>query len=130
MAQARGAIDLAIVVVMSDGGLGRSEAAPWPWGDIEFWADGSACITIRKGKNQPATVAVTETTARAVREIQPDDAEHPFPAAPVFGPTSGRWPTGPALQPKPGRRGGAEIMTAGSASSKSDTAARSEAPAG
>ena len=63
VAQARGAIDLAIVGVMADGGLRRSEAAALTWNDVEFWPDGTARITIQKGKNQPepATVAVTET---------------------------------------------------------------------
>ena len=86
-AQARGAVDLAIVGVMSDGGLRRSEAAALTWGDVEFWTDGTARITIQKGKNspEPATVAVTETTARALREIQPGDAE---PATLVFGLTA------------------------------------------
>ena len=55
--------------------------------DVErhrVWPDGTARITIRKGKNQPepATVAVTETTARALRDIQPDDTD---PAASQFG---------------------------------------------
>ena len=83
-AQARGAVDLAIIGVMSDGGLRRSEAAALTWNDIEFWADETARITIQKSKNQvePATVAVTETTAHALREIQPNDAD---PTAPVFG---------------------------------------------
>ena len=87
MAQARGAVDLAIVGVMSDGGLRRSEAAALTWGDVEYYPDGTARITIQKSKNQPepATVAVTETTARALREIQPGDAE---PAALVFGLTA------------------------------------------
>ena len=86
-AQARGAVDLAIVGVMSDGGLRRSEAAALTWTDVEYYPDGTARITIQKGKNQPepATVAVTETTARALREIQPDEAE-PLPSeALVFG---------------------------------------------
>ena len=88
MAQARGAVDLAIVGVMSDGGLRRSEAAALTWGDIQFWEDGTARITIQKGKNspEPATVAVTQATARALREIQPPDgAEHPLSEGPVFG---------------------------------------------
>ena len=86
-AQARGAIDLTIIGVMSDGGLRRSEAAGLTWGDVEFWEDGSARITIRKGKNQtePTTVAVTETTASALREIQPGSTEHPVSEVPVFG---------------------------------------------
>ena len=84
MAQARGTVDLAIIGVMADAGLRRSEAAALTWTDIEFWSDGTARITIRKGKNQPqpATVAVTETTARALRDIRPDDTD---PAASLFG---------------------------------------------
>ena len=83
MAQARGAVDLAIIGVMADGGLRRSEAAALTWSDIEIWPDGSARITIRKSKNQtePATVAVTDTTARALQDIQPDGADT---SAPVF----------------------------------------------
>ena len=83
-AQRRAALDLAIIGVLADGGLRRSEAAALTWGDVELWPDGTGRITIQKGKNQtqPATVAVTETTARALREIQPGDAE---PAALVFG---------------------------------------------
>ena len=84
MAQARGTVDLAIIGVMNDAGLRRSEAAALTWTDIEFWPNGTARITIRKGKNQPepATVAVTETTARALRDIQPNDTD---PAASLFG---------------------------------------------
>ena len=84
-ARARAGVDLAIIGVMADGGLRRSEAAALAWGDVEFWLDGTtARLTVRKGKNQPdpATVALTETTARALRGIQPDGAD---PAAPVFG---------------------------------------------
>ena len=83
-AQRRAALDLAIIGVLADGGLRRSEAAALNWGDIEFWNDGSARITIQKSKNspEPATVAVTESTARALREIQPSDVD---PGTPVFG---------------------------------------------
>ena len=83
-AQRRAALDLAIIGVLADGGLRRSEAAALTWGDVELWADGTGRLTIQKGKNQvePASVAVTEATARALREIQPDDAD---PAALVFG---------------------------------------------
>ena len=83
-ALARGAIDLAIIGTMADGGLRRSEAAALTWDDIEFWEDGTARITIQKGRNQPGplTVAVTETTARALRDIQPDGGDL---SQPVFG---------------------------------------------
>ena len=84
VAQARAAVDLAIIGVLADGGLRRSEAAALTWTDIEFWPDGTARITTQKGKNQPepTTVAVTETTARALRDIQPADPDLP---ASVFG---------------------------------------------
>ena len=83
MAQARGTVDLAIIGVMADAGLRRSEAAALKWNDIEFWPDGIGRINIRKGKKQPepATVAATATTARSLREIQPDDTN---PAAALF----------------------------------------------
>ena len=77
-------MDLAIIGVLADGGLRRSEAAALTWGDVELWADGTGRLTVQKGKNQvePATVAVTAATARALREIWTDDAN---PSAPVFG---------------------------------------------
>ena len=83
-ARRRAALDLAIIGVLADGGLRRSEAAALTWGDVDLWADGTGRLTIQKGKNQsrPATVAVTATTARALREIRPDGAD---PATPVFG---------------------------------------------
>ena len=59
-------------------------AATLAWGDVEMWADGTGRLTIQKGKNQvePATVAVTEATVRALRDIRPDDVDL---ASPVFG---------------------------------------------
>ena len=83
-ANKRAALDLAIIGVLADGGLRRSEAAALTWGDVELWDDSTGRITVQKGKNQvePATVAVTAATARALREILPKDSD---PAAPVFG---------------------------------------------
>ena len=83
-ARRRAALDLAIIGVLADSWLRRSEAAALTWGDVELWADGTGRLTIQKGKNQvePATVAVTAATARALRGIRPDDVD---PAAPVFG---------------------------------------------
>ena len=83
-AQRRAALDLAIIGVLADGGLRRSEAAALTWGDVELWADGTGQLTVQKGKNQvePQTVAVTAATARALREIRPEGVD---PAAPVFG---------------------------------------------
>ena len=72
-AQRRAALALAIIGALADGGLRRSEAAALTWGDVELWGDGTGRLTIQKSKNQPepATVAVTETTARALREFSP-----------------------------------------------------------
>ena len=83
-ANKRVALDLAIIGVLADGGLRRSEAAAMTWGDVELWADGTGRLTIQRGKNQveSTTVAVTAATARALGEILPKDAD---PAAPVFG---------------------------------------------
>ena len=83
-ARRRAALDLAIIGVMAEGGLRRSEVAALAWGDVELWADGTGRLTIQKGKNQvePATVAVTAATARALRDIRADDVD---PAFPVFG---------------------------------------------
>ena len=57
-------------------GCGGPRPPPWP--------DGTARLTVQKGRNQPepATVALTEAPARALRDLQPDDAD---PATPVFG---------------------------------------------
>ena len=83
-AHRRAASDLAIIGVLADGGLRRSEAAALTWGDVELWDGGTGRITVQKGKNQvePATVAVTAATARALREIRPTDAD---PTSPMFG---------------------------------------------
>ena len=79
----RAALNLAIIGVLADGGLRRSEASALTWGDVELWADGTGRLTVQKGKNQPEpqTVAVTVATARALGEIRPADAD---PEAPLF----------------------------------------------
>ena len=37
---------------MADGGLRRSEAAALAWGDVEFWLDGTARLTVQKGTSR------------------------------------------------------------------------------
>ena len=44
--QRRAALDLAIIGVLADGGLRRSEAAALTWGDVELWADGTGRLTV------------------------------------------------------------------------------------
>ena len=48
-AQQRAALDLAIIGVLADGGLRRSEAAALTWGDVEIWDDGTGRLTVQKG---------------------------------------------------------------------------------
>ena len=51
-AQRRAALDLAIIGVLADGGLRRSEAAALTWQDVELWPDGTGRLTVQKGKNR------------------------------------------------------------------------------
>ena len=46
----RARFDLALVAVLSDGGLRRSEAAALTWGDAQRWDDGSGRITVLRSK--------------------------------------------------------------------------------
>ena len=46
----RARFDLALVAVLSDGGLRRSEAAALTWGDLQRWDDGSGRITVIRSK--------------------------------------------------------------------------------
>ena len=46
----RARFDLALVAVLSDGGLRRSEAAALTWGDLQRWDDGSGRITVVRSK--------------------------------------------------------------------------------
>ena len=51
-AQRRAALDLAIIGVLADGGLRRSEAAALTWQDVELWPDGTGRLTVQKCKNR------------------------------------------------------------------------------
>ena len=46
----RARFDVALVTVLSDGGLRRSEAAALTWGDVQRWDDGSGRITVVRSK--------------------------------------------------------------------------------
>ena len=74
-AQERGKFDLALVAVLSDGGLRRSEAAALTWGDVQRWDDGSGRITVIRSKTdveaQGATVAITPVAIKALEAIRP-----------------------------------------------------------
>ena len=71
----RAKFDLALVAVLSDAGLRRSEAAALTWGDVQRWEDGSGRITVIRSKTdaeaQGATVAITPTAMAALSAIRP-----------------------------------------------------------
>ena len=71
----RGMFDVALVAVLSDGGLRRSEAAALTWGDVQRWDDGSGRITVIRSKTdveaQGAVVAITPTAMRALDAVRP-----------------------------------------------------------
>ena len=74
----RARLDLALVAVLSDAGLRRSEASSLTWGDIQRWDDGSGRITVVRSKTdveaQGATVAVTPAAMAALDDIRPAGA--------------------------------------------------------
>ena len=68
--------DLALVAVLSDGGLRRSEAAALTWGDVQRWDDGSGRITVVRSKTDVeavgAVVAVTPAAMKALDAMRPE----------------------------------------------------------
>ena len=89
-ARRRARVDVALVSVMRDAMLRRSEAAALTWADIEFRSDGSARVTVRRSESDQdgdgATLSVGRAAATALRAIQGPDAS---PGDRVFG-MSGR----------------------------------------
>ena len=92
-AQLRGQVDIALVSVMRDALLRRSEAAALTWADVEFRSDGSARVTVRRSKSDQdgtgtgATLYVGRAAAAELRAIHLPDAS---PKARVFGLRSGQ----------------------------------------
>ena len=71
----RAKLDLALVAVLSDGGLRRSEASSLTWGDVQRWDDGSGRITVIRSKTDVeaagAVVAITPAAMKALHAIRP-----------------------------------------------------------
>ena len=71
----RARFDLALVAVLSDGGLRRSEAAALTWGDVQRWDDGSGRITVIRSKTDAeatgAVVAITPAAMKALDTLRP-----------------------------------------------------------
>ena len=71
----RGKFDVALVAVLSDAGLRRSEVSSLTWGDVQRWDDGSGRITVVRSKTdaeaQGAVVAITPAAMVALSAIRP-----------------------------------------------------------
>ena len=71
----RGKFDVALVAVLSDAGLRRSEAAALTWADVQRWDDGSGRLTVIRSKTdalaQGAVVAITPAAMQALDAIRP-----------------------------------------------------------
>ena len=89
-ARRRGAVDVALVSVMRDALLRRSEAAALTWKDVTFLADGTARLAIRRSKSdqdgEGAIQFIGKDAAQALQAIQGDAA----PSEYLFGLRSGR----------------------------------------
>ena len=72
----RARFDLALVAVLSDGGLRRSEAAALTWGDVQRWDDGSGRITVVRSKTDVeaagAVVAITPAAMWSLDAMRPE----------------------------------------------------------
>ena len=71
----RARFDLALVAVLSDAGLRRSEASSLTWGAVQRWEDGSGRITVIRSKTDVeaagAVVAITPAAMQALSAIRP-----------------------------------------------------------
>ena len=84
----RARVDVALLSVLRDGLLRRSEAAALAWGDVELRDDGSALLQVRRSKTDPTAEGVTlyigRDASQALMAIRP--AQHLLdPSTPVFG---------------------------------------------
>ena len=88
-ARRRGQVDVALLSVLRDGLLRRSEASDLRWGDVELQEDGSARIHLGRSKTDPeaegAVLYVGPEAARALVAIMPEGFALVDPSTPVFG---------------------------------------------
>ena len=68
-------MDLALLAVLRDGLLRRSEAAALTWADVELRENGTALITVRRSKTDPEAEGVTlyigHQAGEALQAIKP-----------------------------------------------------------
>ena len=71
----RARVDVALLSVLRDGLLRRSEAAALTWGDVELRENGAALINVRRSKTDPEAEGVTlyigKQAGEALRAIRP-----------------------------------------------------------
>ena len=88
-ARRRGQVDVALLSVLRDGLLRRSEAAALRWGDVEVQEDGSARIHVLRSKTDPeaegAVLYIGPDAAAALVAIMPEGFAVVDPSTPVFG---------------------------------------------
>ena len=88
-ARRRGAIDIALISVMRDALLRRSEAVRLLWRDVEFREDRTALVTIRSTSEEEGEDAVqfvgVEATAALKAILPPVDDATDIATQPVFG---------------------------------------------
>ena len=87
IAERRGLLDIALVSVMRDALLRRSEASDLVWDDIEPMADGSGRVTVRKSKTDQTSegrvLFLSERTMSDLEAIRPTQDDRG--RSPVFG---------------------------------------------
>ena len=88
-ARRRGQVDVALLSVLRDGLLRRSEASALRWGDVEVQEDGSARIHVLRSKTDPeaegAVLYIGPDAAAALVAIMPEGFAVVDPSTPVFG---------------------------------------------
>ena len=84
-------MDVALLSILRDGLLRRSEAAALTWSDVEFRDDGAALLQLRRSKTDQEAEGVTlyigTEASQALQAIRPAP-ELLDPATPVFGMTT------------------------------------------
>ena len=77
-AQARGLVDIALISLMRDGMLRRSEEESLTWGELIEEGDGTGRLTVVRSKTDPEgegpVLFVSAPTMEALRAIRPTDA--------------------------------------------------------
>ena len=88
-AERRGRVDIALLSVLRDGLLRRSEASALRWGDVEMQDDGPARLHVRRSKTdtdaEGAVLYIGPDAAAALVAIMPEGFAVVDPSTPVFG---------------------------------------------